>query len=344
MDPIVRQSLIFDAPFHFSIKEESVPPPTASQLLVQVVFSAISSGTELLLYRDRFPKTLPLDETIFTLQEKFGYPMKYGYSTVGRVIACGPDLDQDWKGKPVFAFHPHESHFLAAPEEVTVLPSDLSLEEATLLPSMETAIHLLSEGRPMIGEKVVVFGQGAVGLMTTALLARMDLAKLVSLDLHPFRRETSISLGAHASLDPTMKNAINEVLLSLQSSHGPQGADLVFELSGNPDALNQAIAVTGYRGRIVIGSFYGENRSNLDLGSRFHRSGIRLISSQVSRIPPELSGSWTKARRMELTVRLTEKIRASRLITHRIPIERAQEAYGLLDKKPQDVIQILFTY
>ena len=76
-------------------------------------------------------------------------------------------------------------------------------------------------------------------------------------------------------------------------------ADLCFELSGAPSALNTAISLTGFDGRIMIGSWYGQKQSGLDLGGRFHRSRIRLISSQVSTIAPELTGRWDKDRRFE---------------------------------------------
>jgi hypothetical protein len=61
--------------------------------------------------------------------------------------------------------------------------------------------------------------------------------------------------------------------------------------------LDAAIALTSFSGRIVIGSWYGEKRAPVDLGSIFHRSRIKLISSQVSTIAPELSARWDKTRR-----------------------------------------------
>jgi hypothetical protein len=70
--------------------------------------------------------------------------------------------------------------------------------------------------------------------------------------------------------------------------------DLTFELTGSPSALNDAIEHTAFSGRIVIGSWYGQKRAEIDLGGAFHRSRIKLIASQVSTISPELSGRWDK--------------------------------------------------
>ena len=120
--------------------------------------------------------------------------------------------------------------------------------------------------------------------------------------------------------------------------------DLCFEVSGAPEALEQAIAVTGFAGRVVIGSWYGQKRAALDLGGRFHRSRIRLISSQVSTLAPALSGRWSKARRFELAWEMLRQVRPSRWITQRFPVEQADEAYRLIDQRPGETIQVLLTY
>jgi threonine dehydrogenase-like Zn-dependent dehydrogenase len=130
----------------------------------------------------------------------------------------------------------------------------------------------------------------------------------------------------------------------LPDEHGAPGADLTYELSGNPLALDQAIAVTGFNGRVVIGSWYGQKHADLNLGGRFHRSRIRLISSQVSTIAPEWSGRWTKSRRLHVAWEMLQHVRPAHLITHRFPLAQASQAYALLDQHPEEAIQVLFTY
>ncbi|MCE5265729.1 MAG: oxidoreductase, partial [Deltaproteobacteria bacterium] len=110
-----RASLYFTAPGRVEIREEEIPAPTGGQVLVETLFSAISPGTELLLYRGLFPDDLPLDETIPGLRGPAGFPVKYGYSTVGRVTALGMGAPPEWEGRCVFSLHPHESRFWADP-------------------------------------------------------------------------------------------------------------------------------------------------------------------------------------------------------------------------------------
>ncbi len=119
------------------------------------------------------------------------------------------------------------------------------------------------------------------------------------------------------------------------------GADLAFELSGTPSALDMALAVTGFDGRIVVGSWYGTKRADLDLGGGFHRSRIRFIGSQVSTIAPELAGRWTKVRRFGLAWEMIRRINPSRFITHSFPLEKAADAYRLLDERPGETIQVV---
>jgi 2-desacetyl-2-hydroxyethyl bacteriochlorophyllide A dehydrogenase len=339
-----RQALYFTAPHQVAIKSETLPAPAFGQLVVQTLISAISPGTELLIYQGLAPTDLAKDDTIPSLAGDFSFPLKYGYAAVGRVLEVGRGVAPGWENRLVFAFHPHESLFLATPDELLRLPEGLAPEDAVFFPNMETAVTFLLDGQPHIGEQVVIFGQGIVGLLLTALLSRWPLSSLVTLDLYPKRRLLSEDLGAHVTLDPA-EPGITERLCSYLQGRGPYpGADLCYEISGNPAALDQAITATGFSGRVVIGSWYGQRRSELNLGGRFHRSRLRLISSQVSSIAPELTGRWNNTRRYQVTWQMLETVQPARFITHRYPIEQAAQAYDMIQRHPEEVIQVILTY
>jgi 2-desacetyl-2-hydroxyethyl bacteriochlorophyllide A dehydrogenase len=325
------------------VVEESLEPPTGDQVLVETLVSTISAGTELLVYRGEWPPNLLVDENIPALQGTFQYPLKYGYACVGRIIRVGSKIDPSWTGQLVFAFNPHESHFLSRPDDLILLPPDLPPERAGLLPNMETAVTFVMDGRPLIGERVVVFGQGVVGLLTTALLAQLSLGGLYALDRFLLRRDRSLALGADSVFDPADPLAMDSLMTFLEMER-EGGADLTYELSGNPAALDQAISVTGYGGRVVVGSWYGAKRADVDLGGKFHRGRIKMISSQVSTIEPELSGRWTKKRRLNLAIGLLRKLNTLDLISHRFPVSKADEAYALLAQNPGDALQVVLTY
>jgi 2-desacetyl-2-hydroxyethyl bacteriochlorophyllide A dehydrogenase len=341
---LTAHALYFTAPSQVAVREEPIPHPAPGQVLVQTMISAISPGTELLIYRGQAPTDVPIDETITALAGTFVFPLQYGYAAVGRVIAVGSAAEEALQGRLVFAFHPHMSHFLSPPDALFPVPNTLLPEEAVFLPNMETAVNFLMDGHPVIGEQVVVFGQGVVGLLTTALLAQFPLARLVTLDRFSSRRERSLVLGAHLSLDAGAPDVLEQLQACLQEDHTEAGADLTYELSGNPGALDHAIAATGFSGRIVIGSWYGQKRADLNLGGRFHRSRIRLISSQVSTLAPEWGGRWTKRRRLQVAWDRLQQLRPAPLITHRFPMAQASQAYALLDQHPEAALQVLLTY
>ncbi|MBM4284097.1 MAG: zinc-binding dehydrogenase [Deltaproteobacteria bacterium] len=339
-----RRSLLFTAPRQLVLAEESLAPPGPGQVLVATLVSAISPGTELLIYRGQFPRGLRVDASIAALSGDFAYPLKYGYAAVGRVEALGPGVPRPWQGRLVFSFHPHESHFVADVAELFPVPPEITPEEAAFLPTLETAATLVLDGSPLLGEQVAVFGQGVVGLLTTALLALFPLSSLVTLDHHPRRRLASENLGAHASLDPADPHSLARLPGLLQGDRPHAGADLTFELTGNPAALDLAVAATGYHGRVVVGSWYGDKTAPLNLGGRFHRGRLRLLSSQVSTIAPELRGRFVKARILAWVWEMLPEISPARLITHRFPLREADRAYALLDREPQEAIQVLLTY
>ncbi len=133
---------------------------------------------------------------------------------------------------------------------------------------------------------------------------------------------SSLGLGAEVCLEPA--SAVNQIEANFQRI-----ADLTYELSGNLDAINQAIAVTSFYGRVVFGSWYGQKQANLDLGGYFHRRSIQLTSSQVSTPSPAMSGRWTKERRFDVVWRMLEKVKPSSFISHRFIVTEADKAYRL---------------
>lgn len=328
------RKVYFTAPRTIEVREETLPALKDDEVLVETVCSAISAGTEMLIYRGEFPHAVDLHDSI---SSGLDYPLSYGYASVGRVRETGPQADKSSLDELVFAFHPHASHFIALSSSIILLPEGVSPETACFLPSMETAVNLVQDAAPILGERALIFGQGAVGLLTSALLHEFPLEILVTADHFELRREASLELGVTDSLDSSEAGFRERAQSMLH-----EGADLTLELCGFPSALNDAIALTRFAGRVVIGSWYGEKTAQIDLGGTFHRSRIKLISSQVSTISPELTGCWDKARRFEVAWKALKSIRPEKWITHNFAIEEADRAYELLDTNPQQTIQVVF--
>ncbi|WP_435064615.1 oxidoreductase [Halobaculum sp. EA56] len=360
------RTVYFTGPGEVEVRESTPADPAPGELAVEATVSAISPGTELLLYRGEMNPETAADETLDSLSGSLTYPFPYGYATVGTVTGVGPGVDPDWYGETVLAFHPHASEFVVDVDAVSRVPDGVPPERAVFLPNVETAVTLALDGEPAVGERAAVFGQGVIGLLTTAVLSSFPLDSLVTVECLQTRRRLSTAMGADRSVPPAELDPATLFATGASepgggarfgsgsgpgspadgrdAASGPDRADLTYELSGNPDALDDAVATTGYAGRVVVGSWYGTKPAELSLDGRFHRSRIELRASQVSTLAPERRGRWTVARRLATAWRRLGDIATDRLVTHRIPVDEAPRAYRLLDERPDEAVQVLLTY
>ena len=325
-----KKIIYFTAPRQVELREESLPALGADEVLVETLCSAISAGTEMLVYREQFPH---LNDSHDPYSSQLKYPLAYGYACVGRIRETGRHADKSLLDKLVFGFQPHTSAFICQPSSLLFAPASLPAEACSFLPNMETAVNLIQDAAPILGERALVMGQGVVGLLVASLLKEFPLEILITSDFFASRREASLTIGVNDSFDPQTRYAAEK-----------DKFDLTFELTGSPSALNDAIELTAFSGRIIVGSWYGEKTAPMQLGGSFHRSRIKLVSSQVSTIAPELSGRWDKARRFKVAWEALKRIQPQKWITHRFSIEDAAKAYQLLDENPQETIQVVFDY
>jgi threonine dehydrogenase-like Zn-dependent dehydrogenase len=214
------------------------------------------------------------------------------------------------------------------------VPEGINVEDAGFFASAETAANLVLDAAPMLGERVSVFGLGAIGLLTVGLLARFPLASITAWDPVLLRRETAAGLGARAH-NPYAERP------------QPGTEDAVIEVSGSADGFHQAVAACGFDARLIVGSWYGaaaRTRSLEALDTTLHRKRLRIVGSQVSTIAPGLSGRWNRERRRAAAWDAIRHLRPSRWITHRVPFSRAAQAYRLLDAEPESCIQVVLAH
>ena len=326
-----------------AVAATTLPLLAPDQVLIRTRYSGLSAGTESLIFRGQFPAGVKQDDTIASLSQTFEYPFPYGYSLVGEVVDVGAEVDPSLRGKHVFVFHPHQDHAVVGARDVISIPAEIEPEAALFLPNMESAINFVMDANPRIGERVIVFGLGVLGLLTVALLAEFPLVLLVGADPIAGRRERALELGCGRTVDPGDTGEWSALKRDVCDAE-PSGIDVAIELSGNTRALEQAIEVSGFGGRIVVGSWYGADAKLTGLDTHFHRSRIEMISSQVSTIDPKLSARWTKARRIGLAWNAIARLRPEQLITHRFPFEDCQRAFDLASRRQDGVLQIVFEY
>jgi 2-desacetyl-2-hydroxyethyl bacteriochlorophyllide A dehydrogenase len=303
---------------------------------VVAIASAISHGTEMLVLRGQVPPGLELD--LPTLRGGFDFPIKYGYASVGRVVEAGPDAGLA-VGQAVFVHHPHQSSYVVPGSMPIALPSGVDPVVGVFLANLETAINIVLDANVRFGERVAVFGQGVVGLLVTQLLRRSGASLVVAVDPIAARRDLALRLGAHDALAPA-----EATTRAFGDRTDGVGVDVAIEVSGNAAALQQALDALAFGGTAVVCSWYGTKPVSLQLGGGFHRRRPRVVSSQVSTVDGALQPRWTHRRRLQLALDVLPTLRLDELISHRFPIERAVEAYALVEEHPDQTVQVVLTY
>jgi 2-desacetyl-2-hydroxyethyl bacteriochlorophyllide A dehydrogenase len=322
---------------HVELREERLAPVGQADVRVRAIVSALSHGTEMLVLRGQVHPDLDLD--LPTLEGSFRFPIKYGYASVGRVVEVGGEVRSLAIGDLVFAHHPHQTEYVVPATFPVLLSAAANPEEAALLANLETAVNVILDSGIRLGDRVVVFGQGVVGLLLAQLARLAGARTVIAVDPLPLRRELALAVGAHVVLTPD-----DDLPARISDLTDGTGADVVLEASGRGAALDRAVEIAAFQGTVVVCSWYGTQPVELYLGGAFHRNRIRLVSSQVSSIDPALQPRWTRARRVRLALELMPELRLAPLVTHRIPFGQAPEAYRLVDEHPEQVVQLLLTY
>ena len=157
------------APGRGEIRTQPLRSPAPGELLVRSLVSAISRGTEGLVFRGEVPESEWRRMRCPFQEGEFPAPVKYGYAVVG-VIEDGP---KDTIGRRVFCLHPHQDRFVVPEDAVIAVPDDVPDRRAALAANMETAVNGVWDAAIKPGDHVVVIGGGAVGCLAAWLAARI---------------------------------------------------------------------------------------------------------------------------------------------------------------------------
>jgi NADPH:quinone reductase-like Zn-dependent oxidoreductase len=272
------------APGRGEIRAERLRAPASGELVIQARASAISRGTETLVFRGEVPQSEWQRMRCPFQEGGFPAPVKYGYAVAG-VVEDGP---AEFCGRRVFCLHPHQDRFIVPQDAVVAIPDEVPDRRAALAANVETAINGLWDGVPGPGDRIAVVGAGVVGALVAALAARLPGAEVELIDIDPSRAELAHALGC-----------------GFAAPHQARGeVDLVIHASGAPDGLAAALAIAGFEATVIEMSWYGTRVVPLALGGAFHSRRLVLRSSQVGSVPPSRRARWSHRRRLTLALSL----------------------------------------
>jgi len=302
------------APSRGEIRAQRLRSPTSGELLIRARASAISRGTETLVFRGEVPPSEWQRMRCPFQEGDFPAPVKYGYAVAG-IVEEGPS---EFCGRRVFCLHPHQDRFIVPEGAVVAIPDDVPDRRATLAANMETAINGLWDGAPGLGDRIAVVGAGVVGALVAGLAARLPGAEVELIDIDPSRATLAAALGCCFAVP-------------LQ---GPGEADLVIHASGTPDGLATALAIAGFEATVVEMSWYGTRVVPLPLGGAFHSRRLSLRSSQVGTVPANRRKRWSRRRRLALALSLLRDPVFELLLSGETDLSALPELMALLAAAP----------
>ena len=286
-------------PGRAEIRREPLGAPGADEVLVRALHSAVSRGTEALVFRGEVPASEAARMRAPFQAGDFPGPVKYGYCSVG-VVEAGP---APWPGRTVFCLHPHQSRYVVPTAAVHEVPAAVPAARAVLAANMETAVNALWDATPRLGDRVTVVGAGVVGLLAARLVARVPGTAVEVVDVRPERRALAEAFGARFATP----------------NEASPDADLVLHASGSAAGLQTALRVAGFEATVLEMSWYGRREVSLPLGEAFHSRRLTLKSTQVGHVAAAQRSRWNHRRRMALALSLLDDPALDALVTDRAP-------------------------
>jgi len=331
---------------------EKVPKPEAGpgEVLVRVGFCGVC-GSDI-------PRTF--------VKGTYHFPTICGHEFAGTVETCGAEVDDYAPGDRVVVFPllwcgrcascelgnyvqcsdydyygsrrdgAFAQYVAVPPKNLVPVPEGVSLEAASMTEPAAVALHALKRaGGGFVGESVVIFGAGPIGLMAAQWARMMGAARVILFDLVPEKLEMANRLGFQLAFDVRQVDAPEKV----HELTGGNGAEVCVEAAGVPVTLNQAIASARVGGRVVI---LGNPSADVTLPA--------ALISQAMRRELDILGTWNSAFsahgnnddwRAVLGAVAAGTVDLDGLVSHRTGLEGALEALTMMRDQSEFFAKVL---
>lgn len=329
--------IVFPEPETVTIEEQPIPEPGPNEVLIETERTLVSTGTELANLTNQTGET--------------AYPFTPGYNNIGTVIECGDHRTEELLGKRVASYGDHAQYVLASEPRPSVsafqtyrpVPDSVSVDEAVFFTIAEIVMNGLRRGSVEWGETVVVFGLGLLGQFATRLCHFAGARPVVGVDI----AESRLSWLPDRSGITALNGSEEDYLDSLQTMTDGDLADVVFELTGIPDAIPDEFDALGEYGRFVIlSSPRGETRFNFN--QRCSSPSHRIIGAHNNSHPSVATpdNPWTHQRHAELFFDLvrTGDLDVAPLISDRRSYTDAPDIYESLLSDRRQAMGIVFEW
>lgn len=337
-----------------NIRVEEVPRPTAGpgEAVIKITLTTIC-GTDLHILRGEYPVKpgLVIGHEPVGMIEELGEGLT-GYETgdrvlVGAITPCGQCracLSAQWSQ----CGHGHgceavggwrfgntingaQAEYLLVPNaqaNLAKIPDDLSDEQVVLLADIaSTGFSGAESAKIKIGDTVVVFAQGPIGLCATAGAKLMGASFIIGVESDPARMKMSKQLGADVVLDPNQGDVVAEVQLLTEG-----GADVAIEARGLQETFENCLRCLRPGGTL---SSLGVYSGKLQMPYDAFAAGLGDYKIVTTLCP----GGKERMRRLMSMVE-SKRFDPTPLITHRFKLDNIVEAYDLFGSRREGVLKI----
>jgi len=336
-----------------------VPVPAAAgvRLVIRSHASIISAGTERMLVEfgrgnlldkaraqpDKVREVLAkvrtdgLLSTVEAVQGKLATPIPLGYCNAGTIVEVGPSVTRFQPGDRVVSNGPH-AEFVVVPHTLAAkIPDNVGFEAAAFTPIAAIGLQGIRLAQPTLGETVVVYGLGLIGLLCVQLL-RANGCVVVGIDRSASRLALAEGFGARV-----IDGASGDVVGQVDALTEGRGADAVLLTlaSDSDDPVHDAARMSRKRGRLVlvgvtglslnrdeffkkelsfqVSCSYGPGRYD----AQYEEHGVDYPAGYVR---------WTEQRNFEavLGAMAAGQLDPTPLVTHRFEFDAAPRAYELI--------------
>jgi L-iditol 2-dehydrogenase len=213
---------------------------------------------------------------------------------------------------------------------IVPLPQGVSFEQATFIEPVNTIVKAVQKARVAAGETVLVIGCGPVGLLLL-MVSHLEGAKLFASDPMKERRAKSLELGATEAFDSTSGKLVAEI----RSRTDGRGADAVLVAVPHPTVVAEALAAARPGGRVLL------------FAANDPVTKIEFPAAAVGIDEKEILGSYSAAADIQDSAAelvLSGKLPVMKIVSHRFPLDRIQQALELAARPAADSLKILITH
>lgn len=334
------RELVAPEPNQIAWREVTLPPLQPDQIRVRSLFGAAKHGTEMALFQGYAAPRGGYDNSLRLHRQELpgvNYPVALGNIIVGEVVETGSAVTAHAVGDHVFRYASFRQEHVW-PQSVRRLPPGVPWQAAVCLDPADFALGAVRDGHVRIGDAVVVFGMGAIGLLVIQIARLAGAYPVIAVDPLPERLALAQSCGADHVLDPTACDAG----LEIKQLTAGRGADVCIDYSGSHHALQAALRGVAYLGTVVAGAWPGAYPAGLDFGAEAHMNRPRIVFSRACSEPNPDYPNWDESRIFDVAWRLLARgdLQTEAIVQPIVNFDDLLDVYPRIASHPQEIIKL----